>query len=261
MSNPDTAMTLDQCVAEVLAILTGQDLQYDPRYDRYQVIARLLNRALRSTALEKEWSYYSDVRTLGTAVAGSRQLSFSSGFRIRQVNDDAVRLVDSDGRAAVWAYFLPRDSLHKYVGRAGLWCAVTRNTLTFSRAFHVGEHGLEIEAPIMREPEQFYVPVQPEDPNAPPVPVAESTRNQEIDFPYPDLIILRAAFLYAQSDPVMQPRVQTIEAQYKDLMYQVIERDDRMTDSPFLNDFDLGISGAPNSQYGGHRHPHADERR
>jgi hypothetical protein len=55
--------------------------------------------------------------------------------------------------------------------------------------------------------------------------------------------------------------VQTIEAQYKDLMYQVIERDDRMTDSPFLNEFDLGISNGIVPVRLSHRHPHADERR
>ena len=82
--------------------------------------------------------------------------------------------------------------------------------------------------------------------------------NQPLDFCYPDVVILRAAFFYAQTDPVMQPRVQTLEAQYKDLMYQAIEREDRNTDSPYLNEFVLPVT---NGLYGGeqyaHLHPHS----
>lgn len=259
--NPETVMTLDEAVAEVLALLTGLDLSYDPRLDRYQAVTRTLNRALRTTALEKEWSYYSDVRTVGTAVEGSRTINLPSSMRPRMVNDDAVRLVTPDGEAVEWAYFLPRDAIHKYPARGGLWCAVTRNQLTFSRAFRAHEDGFDIQVPIMREPVMFRLPAQPEDPNEPLVTVPEEIRLQEVDFPYPDLIVLRAAFLYAQTDPIMQPRVQTIEAQYKDLMYQVIERDDRMTDSPFMNEWDLGIQNGIVNTVTGHMHPHADERR
>lgn len=260
VQNSNTVMTLDEAVAEVLALLTGQDMSYDPRYDRYQVIARTINRALRSTALEKEWSYYSDVRAIGTAVAGDNSIVLPTSVRPRMVNDDAVRLVNKYGQAVEWAYFLPRDAIHKYPGRVGLWCSVTRNTLTFSRPFKTHENGYEIQVPVMREPEQFAIPVPPEDPNAALVPVPAAVRAQEIDFPYPDLVVLRAAFLYAQTDPIMQPRVQTLEAQYKDLMYQIIERDDRMTDSPFLNDFTLGIQSGIHHDGPVHWHPHADDR-
>lgn len=89
----------------------------------------------------------------------------------------------------------------------------------------------------------------------------EEVRNQEIDFPYPDVVILRAAMYYAMTDPVMQPRVQTLEAQYKDLMYQIIERDDRNTDSPFENEFIVPVQGGlayPGFGGMGHMHPHAD---
>lgn len=251
-------MSLEEGVAEVLGLLTGQDLQYDPDQDRFQTIARTINRAVRTTALEKEWSFYSDVATLGYAVAGERKITLPSSMRVRQVGDDAVRLVDEDGRAIRWAYFLPRDALHKYVGRQGLWCAVTRREITFTRRFDESEDGLEIEAPIMREPEMHLLPPTPADQSEPQEPIDADTLAQPIDFPYPDLIILRAAFLYAQTDPVMQPRVQTIEAQYKDLMYQVIERDDRNTDSPFLNDFVLDIENGVPGQHLHHHHPHSN---
>ena len=66
-------------------------------------------------------------------------------------------------------------------------------------------------------------------------------RKQSLDFPYPDLIIARAAWYYAQTDPVMQPRAQTLEEASKDLMYQVIERDVSNTDTPFQNTFTLPI--------------------
>jgi hypothetical protein len=36
---------------------------------------------------------------------------------------------------------------------------------------------------------------------------------------------------------MMQPRVQTLEEQYKDMMYQLIERDTNFTDSPNQNEF------------------------
>jgi hypothetical protein len=139
---------------------------------------------------------------------------------------------------------------------------VTRGTLTFSRPLWESEAGLEVHVPVMREPKMFRLPEPPEDPEEEPTEVPDSIRNQEIDFPYPDLIVLRAAYLLAQTDPIMQPRVQTIEAMYKDLMYQVIERDDRMTDSPYLNEWNLGIqadiTGGPATN---HWHPHAADRR
>jgi hypothetical protein len=50
-------------------------------------------------------------------------------------------------------------------------------------------------------------------------------------------VIARAAWLYAQTDPMFQPRVQTLEDQYKNLMYQLIERDTAFTDTPYQNEF------------------------
>lgn len=262
MSNPELQLTLDDAVAEVLALLTGLDLSYDPRLDRYAAITRQLNRAMRACAVEKEWSFYSDVVSVGTSAQGENEIWMSHLRRPRIINDDAVRLVDSDGIVRFWAYFLPRDALHKYRARSGLWCSVTRNVLTFSRPFVECESGLDIQLPVMREPVMFRLPEQPEDPNEPLVTVPEEIRNQLVDFPYPDLVVLRAAFYVAQSDPVMQPRVQTIEAQYKDMMYQIIERDDRFTDSPYLNDFTVPIENDLHSGFEwNHGHPHADERR
>jgi hypothetical protein len=112
----------------------------------------------------------------------------------------------------------------------------------------------------MREPKMFRLPAQPVDPEDPLVDVPQEVLDQEIDFSYPDVITMRAAFLVAQSDPVMQPRVQTIEAQYKDLMYQAIERDDRNTDSPYMNEFAVPVQASLHGGGSWHGHPHADER-
>lgn len=262
--NADVDLTLDEAVQEVLGLLTGLDLTYAPQYDRYRVVTRFLNRALRQNALEHEWSYYSSVETVGLAQAGDRDLALRATVRPRIVGDDAVRLVDQNGNVAVWAYLLPRDSLHKYNGRYnGLWASITRTTLSFSRPLTSGMEGLEIQVPVMREPRMFKIPPVPDDPNATIETIAEEIREQTIDFDFPDVVIIRAAWLYAQSDPIMQPRVQTLEAQYKDLMYQLIERDDRHTDSPFINDFFVPISnsvdGGGSGWFG--NHPHGDERR
>jgi len=260
MSNPEIELTLDEAVAEVLGLLTGLDLEYAPEQDRYGVITRQINRALRSNALEHEWSYYSSVTSIGVATLGEREVWLPSTLRPRIINDDAVRLCDSDGVPRAWAYFLPRDALHKYPQRGGLWCSVTRNTVVFNRAFNSLEDGLDIELPVMREPEMFRLPQQPEDPNEPLIAVPQETRDQLVDFAYPDVIILRAAFYYAQTDPVMQPRVQTLEAQYKDLMYQIIERDDRNTDSPYENSFVVPVQGSIYGDPAPTGAPLADER-
>lgn len=252
-NNEELQLTLEECVGEILGMLTGLDLNYDPELDRFRAITRQLNRALRLNALEKEWSWYSSVQSLGPAVAGEYEVELPSSLRPRIINDDAVRFVDAHGRAVLWAYFLPRDAISKYTTRKGLWASVTRNTIVFSRAFGI-EAGLDIQLPVMREPELFRLP-----------PVGDSVPDeileQPLDFQYPDVVVMRAAQLYAQTDPIMQPRVQTLEAQYKDLMYQVIERDERNTDSPFLNDFTVPVQ-AGLFEYGfGDIHPHSDERR
>lgn len=76
-----------------------------------------------------------------------------------------------------------------------------------------------------------------------------------VDFPYPELIVMRAAWLYAQSDPVMQPRAQYLEEQYKDLMYQLIERDERHTDAPLQNDFHVPVDNSIHGSGGWHGNP------
>jgi len=249
--NPEVQQTLDESVMETLALLTGLDLDYQPELDRYRAITRALNRALRANALEQEWSYYATTLDLGPVVQGSKELLLTNTQRPRIVNDDAVRLVDSAGYAQVWAYFLPRDALHKYEDRTGLWCSITQTSLLFSRPFHTWENGWRVILPVMREPVMFRLP-------APGKPVNSSIRRQLIDFPYPDVIVARAAYMYAQTDPVMQPRVQTLEGGYKDLMYQVIERDTSISDTPYMNSFTLPLENGLVPTGERHRHPHSD---
>jgi hypothetical protein len=261
ITNPELTFTLDDAVAEVLTLLTGLDLSYRPELDRYATITRQLNRALRANALEHEWGYYSTVQSAGPAVENDHTIWLPADLRPRVVGDDAVRLVNEDGQVIVWAFVLPRDALSKYWARAGLWCAVTRNAITFSRPFSFFEAGLDIQVPAMREPVMFRLPPTPEDPNTAPTPVPQEIRDQPIDFAYPDVVILRAAWYVSLTDPVMQPRAQTLEAQYKDLMYQIIERDDRFTDSPYQNEFTVPIQASLFDQGFVHAHPHSDERR
>lgn len=259
--NPETAMTLDEAVNEVLGLLTGLDLTYHPELDRWRVVVRCLNRALRANALEQEWGYYSSVETVGVAVAGDDCVVLPDTMRPRIINDDSIRLVNAEGIVVEWAYILPRDALHKYRFRDGLWAAVTRDHVNFSRPFTQLEDGLEIQIPVMREPYMFSIPEPVRDANTPQPTVPQPTLDEYVDFDYPDLIVARAAYYYAQSDPVMQPRVQTLEAEYKDLMYQIMERDERNTDSPYENEFRVPIvsgllqTASPRPSY---HHPHAD---
>jgi hypothetical protein len=252
MSNPEVQMTLDEAVAEVLGMLTGLDLSYDPELDRYRAITRQLNRALRANALENEWSWYASVTSIGVAQPGQSRLMMPPTMRPRIINDDAVRLINDDGVIVKWAYFLPRDALHKYQSRAGLWCSVERQAIVFSRVFRDDEDNLEIQVPVMREPKMFRLPDVGEA-------VPAGIRDQPIDFAYPDLVIARAAFYYAQSDPVMQPRVPTLEDGYKTLMYQLVERDTQYTDSPYVNETLVPVqNGLRNESVDGHLHPHAN---
>lgn len=258
--NPDVQMTLEEGVSEVLSILTGLDLNYDPVQDRFRTIVRSLNRAVRANALEHEWSYYSSVEDVGYAMRGEKDVPLRSNVRPRIINDDAVRLVNKKGSPMVWAYFLPRDALHKYIRRDGLWCAATRSVLTFSRPFFQREEGLMIQVPVMREPKLLELPPLPLDPMEPILPVPRPMLEQLIDFDNPDLIVYRAAYLAAQGDPVLQPRVQSLEEQYKELQYLLIERDDRNTDTPYQNEFILPVDHdiyGPTSLIN-HRHPHSD---
>ncbi|QYC53813.1 hypothetical protein SEA_EUGENEKRABS_43 [Microbacterium phage EugeneKrabs] len=239
--NPELSMTLDDAVASVLGRLTGLDLSYVPEYDRYQAVTRQLNEALQAVALEKEWSYYSSTEDVGVVHAGDRVIALRQSVRPRVIGDDSVRLVDDDNRVRVWAAFVPREALSKYNNVAELRASYTRSTLEFSRDLWLSEEGLRIQLPVMREPKLFRLPPIPEDPNDPPETVPQDVREQLVDFDVPTLVIAKAAYFYAQSNPLWQPRVQTLEANYKDLMYALTERDSRNTDAPYQNEWNLGI--------------------
>ncbi|UQT01727.1 hypothetical protein SEA_MORRILL_42 [Microbacterium phage Morrill] len=258
MSNIDVAMTLDEAVAEVMAVLVDNDLELVPELNQYQVVTRQINRALRSIARENEWSYYSSVENVGVAHHGDRSVEIRSSIRPRIINDDAVRLVHPvDGRVCAWAYWLPRDALHKYNGM-DLKVAHTRSTIEFSRPFLYSEDGLEIHVPVMREPRLFRLPQQPEDPDDPLVTVPADVREQELDFDNPDLVIAKAAYFVAQTNPLWQPRVQTLEANYDDIKYALVERDERNTDTPYQNEWSMGIEGMATGNMGRAHRPSAD---
>ena len=253
MTNSEVRMDLEDAVAEVLGLLTGLDLNYVPETDRFRAITRSLNRSLRANALEADWSYYASTEAAGaTTSCGSASVPLRSDVRPRIINDDAVRLLDRDGNTVRWAYFLPRDALHKYRHRDGLWCAATGQNLLFSRPFEQSEEGLIIQIPVMREPRMFRLPPVGTD-------VPTKVLRQQVDFDRPDLIVARGAYFYAQTDPVMQPRVPTLENDYKTLMYQLIERDERHTDTPYMNEFILPLeNGLVSDDMNTHRHPHAN---
>ena len=256
MANRDVTLTLREAVDEVFSTLTGLDLTYDPQQDRFISVARHLNRALRMIALENEWSYFSSTEEAGVAVAGVEAIELNSKLRPRIINDDAVRLVTDQGMVRRWAYFLTRDAIFKYGNRAGLWAPVTRTTLQFSRPFSLDEAGLHVMVPVMREPKMFKLPTAGEN-------LSNQVLNQMLDFDYSDLVVAKAAQLYAETDPLMQPRVQSLEGRYKDLMYQLIERDTQSSDSPFLNDYPIPMLASLDGSYSDpltHGHPHADER-
>ena len=238
----EVEMTLDQAVAEVSVLLNGIELTLDHNQERYRVITRFLNHALRDVALELEWSYYSDYENVGMSHEHIREVHLRHSVRPRIINDDSVRLVDCETQETkFYAYFLPREALGKHGSRPGLWVSVVRDVLSFSRYLTSAESGLQIHVPVMREPRMFQIP-------ATNVSLEEAVRKQKVDFDYPDLVIMRAAYLYAQTDPLMQPRVQTLEANYKDRMYSLKERDERATDASYVNDFSMGIESSLNGQ-------------
>lgn len=232
--NPELSMTLQEAVDEVLGSLTGLDLDYRAEEDRFRAVTRQVNRATRAVALDNEWKYYYSVIDMGEVVEGDISVMFPASARIRIVEDDAVRLVGEDGRPRIWAYILPVSALHKYAWKSGLWCAVERRSIRFSRAINSAEEGLVVQAPAMREPKMLILPETGE-------PVKQSVLKQEIDFPYPDLVIAKAMVFYAGTDPVLQPRVPELTEAYKNLMYQIIERDTQHTDSAYVNNYDLGL--------------------
>lgn len=304
-------MTLDEAVGEVLNYLTGMDLHYIAELDRYRSITRTLNRALRLVSTEHEWSCYASIEDLGELQEGQTEIIHRRSRRPRIIHDDSVRLVDCDNRIRMWAYILPRESLHKYQGRTGLWVSSTENRIEFSRPIRSVEAGLRALAPVMREPRQLVIPAAydsldeleadgTEDPlvlekilqlrnfhnpdiveewvvdegavpyiyTSPESSLAKleltpaQVRQQRIDHSFPDLIILKAAALYAGTDPVMQPRVQSLDAQYKTLFYALTERDTNHTDDTFRNDFHVPMQGSLRDELvGRHAHPHSDERR
>jgi hypothetical protein len=236
--NPEVSMTLESAVLEVLHVLTGQTLQYDPEQDRFRAVASSINRALRSNALENNWSFYTlDLEVDLTGRVGDTEFTIDTQYRFRVISDDAVRILNEDREPVAWAYFLPRDALHKYANRGGLWCSVTRNVLTLNRPLPDAADPMTMVIPAMREPVPFDIPADPT------VAIDPGTLAQELDFDFPDVIIARAAWLYAQTDPMMQPRVQTLEDQYKNLMYQLIERDTSFTDTPDQNEIIVPVQG------------------
>lgn len=256
--NAELSMTLEDAVAEVLTLLIGSDVRFMPEMDRFQTITRFLNMGMRSAALDHEWKYFYSHATVGHAHEGTQALLLRSSLRPRMMDDDAVVLVKPGTSDIVkWAYFQNATALHKYRHMDGLWCSVHNRVLQFSRPFTKSEEGLEIQMPSMREPVMFRLPEQPTDPAEEVVTVPRDVLEQQIDFDYPDYIIRKAAWLYAQTDPVLQPRVQTLEAQWKDLMYALTERDTRSTDTPYQNPWNIGIDGGIYSSGPSSTHPHA----
>ena len=254
--NQDLNYTLDEAVREILLNLTGLGLQYNAASDRYHVLAHTLNRALRAVARENEWSYYFEDSDLGLAVAGERTMELTTRQRLRIEGDDALRLETADGQPVQWIAILPRDALFKYSNRRGLWVSPTRTTLYFSRPFTEAEDGLYVRGPIMREPRMLQLP-------EPGAEISPSIRSQPLDFDNPDLVIAKAMVMYAQTDPIMQPRVPTLEESYTDIKYALIARDSQFTDTPYRNEWSLGIKSELGGQAGllSHVHPHADDRR
>lgn len=304
-------MTLEEAVGEVLNHLTGLDLHYLSELDRYRSITKHLNRALRRNATENEWSYYSSIADLGAVHQGQTSLYLRASQRPRIIFDDSMRLVDDRDRIREWAYWLPRESLHKYQGRTGLWVSSVRNEIQFSRPISTMEAGLRALVPVMREPVMLEVPRTLESIESilnPPSNIPEGyeliqlrnfhnpdiieewlthselppyryqdpektlsyvesqasrdIKNQLIDFSDPDLIVLGACKSYAATDPVYQPRYQTLEAEHKGMFYDLVERDSNHTDEPYRNEWHVPIQSSlrGNPYRGPHLHPHSDER-
>ena len=243
MPNADVALTLDMAVSEVLNLLTGHALNYVPEHERYYAITQTINRALRLIATEAEWSYYSSTEEVGISRAGDRTIELPPTVRPRILIDDSVRFEDDNGHPNLWAHFLPREALNKVPDRSQLWVAHNRSSLDFSRPLHLGEQGLHIMVPVMREPRMFRLPLRPVDPLEPITPVPQEVRDQLVDFEWPDMVVLKAGWLYAQTDPIMQPRVQTLEASYNDIMYAMKDRDTKFTDMPHMNPYDVPVEG------------------
>ena len=245
------SMSLKDAVNEVHNILTGLDLTYEDRYDVFHATVRQINRSLRSVALEDEWAWYTEDADLGTTTEGQTEVDLMASYRPRVQQDDAVRLVNSDGHVVVWAYYLPRDSLNKYLYKPELRVAFVRNQIVFSRPIQLYESGLQIIVPAMREPRQTKIP----DPGQR---MTDAELNRALDFEYPDMIIAHAAWQISMSNPVYQPRAQTLEEGFKEYKYSLTERNTNHSDSPLRNNF-VPSYGDPYLTTP-HRHPHSDRR-
>lgn len=245
-------MTLEEAVSEVHNILTGLDLTYDDRYDIFHATVRQLNRSLRAVALLEDWGWYVEELDLGLTTQGMTSVEVDRRYRPRVGQDDAVRLIDpNSGLVRYWAYYLPRDSINKYAARRELRVAFTKNTLTFSRPLQGFESGLSLRVTCMREPRQTRIP-----------PAGEELTTVElttpIDFSSPDLVVAHAVWQISMSNPVYQPRAQTLESIYDDLRFSLTERDSDHSDSPYRNNFTPSY-GDPYLAIP-HRHPHSDRR-
>lgn len=246
------ALSLQEAVAEVHNILTGLDLEYDDRYEIFHATVRQINRSLRQVALLEDWGWYSELVLSGVTHEGQTVIELDALYRPRINQGDCVQLVDPNtGLTWHWAYYLPRDSLSRHTHRSELRVAFVRNTLMFSRPIQRFESGYEILVPAMREPQQTTIPESGKQ-------LSDAELNRPIDFEFPDLVVAHAAWQISLSNPVYQPRAQTLEAAYDDVRYALSERDSNHSDSPLRNDFTPSY-GDPYLRVP-HRHPHSDRR-
>ena len=244
-------LSLQESVNKVHNILTGLDLQYDERMDIFHATVRQINRSLRQVALEDEWAWYAQDVDAGTTTLGMTEVELTSSYRPRIQQDDAVRLVNAEGITVFWAYYLPRDSLNKQMYRPELRVSSTRNLIQFSRPLQQFESGLSVVVPAMREPKQTKIPDSGQQ-------LTPAELSRSIDAEYPDLIVAHAAWKLAMSNPVYQPRAQTLEEEFNDLKYALTERNTNHSDSPMRNTFTPSY-GDPYLAIP-HGHPHSDRR-
>ena len=244
-------LSLQESVNEIHNILTGLDLTYEDRYDIFHATVRQVNRSLRQVALEDEWAWYVEEVDAGTTTVDMTEVELNSAYRPRVQQDDAVRLVNANGITVSWAYYLPRDSLNKQMHRPELRVAFTKNVIKFSRPLQLFESGLSIIVPAMREPKQTRLPEAG-------ARLTPAELSRAIDAEYPDLIVAHAAWKMAMSNPLYQPRAQTLEEEFNDLKYALTERNTNHSDSPMRNNF-VPSYGDPYLATP-HVHPHSDRR-
>lgn len=246
-------LTLSETVDEVVNTLYGLSTRFEPDTDSWHGMALTLRRALKVVATERDWIYYHDTVQVGTVEPDCSVIVVPSRYRVRKTGDDAIRLLDSRGRPVVWAYIIPDDALHKYRALSGLWCSVVRQEIRFSRPFYKAEKGLRVIAPVMREPYLWPKLVSGQA-------LPQDEMDRDIDFHRADMVVMKAAYLYAQTDPLLQPRVPQLEQDYRAVFYQVQEQDTNVTMGAMVNDFQLPIEGDYRfvSGHGYGLHPHSD---